>query len=58
MKLLVLESSIIQDFALGDSLIPLPGFSCCAFECDTLRLQRVCVCIHTYIMHMYINECN
>jgi len=54
-KLFVLESSIIQDFALGGSVILLPGFSYCAHECNTLRLQSVCVYTHIR-MHTCINE--
>lgn len=54
-KLFVLESSIIQDFALGEPVILLPHFSYCALECNTLRLQRVCGYTHIY-MHAYINE--
>lgn len=52
-KLFVLESSIIQDFALAESIILLLGFSYSAVGCNTLRLQSMCVCVCVYI-HAYI----
>lgn len=47
-KLFVLESSIIQDFALAESIILLLGFSYSALGCNTLRLQSMCVCVYIH----------